>query len=170
MRGTAERERRRARELRGRAAGLRQASELLGERVVATGLASPRALGGRGETFSLRLWKHGQTVRLVRHHLRRWLESRGVGSDVATEIVLACSEVCANAIEHPASSAHQAFEVEARCDNGELTLSVQDFGEWRDVDASAWRGRGLAMVRTLMDAVDVRPSAGGTRVVMRRRV
>jgi anti-sigma regulatory factor (Ser/Thr protein kinase) len=168
MAQTAELERIRARALRARAAGIRRTSELLAERIVETGVGSPQRLGDRGDEFWLRLWKMGPAVRLVRHHLRRWLESHGVASDVAMEIVLACSEACSNAVEHPASSARQAFEVEARRGEHELTLSVRDFGEWRDGGESAWRGRGLEMMRSLMDTVEVVPGRGGTRIVMRR--
>ena len=168
MARSAELERIRARALRARAAGARRTSELLAERIVETGLGSPQPFGDRGDVFSLRLWKMSPAVRLVRHHLRRWLESRGVAPDAAMEIVLACSEACANAVEHPTSSARQAFEVEARRGERELTLSVRDFGDWRDRGESAWRGRGLEMMRSLMDTVEVLPGREGTRVVMRR--
>jgi anti-sigma regulatory factor (Ser/Thr protein kinase) len=170
MAEAAELERMRARALRARAAGIRRTSELLAERIVETGIGSPQRLGDRGDVFWLRLWKMGSAVRLVRHHLRRWLDGHGVASDAAMEIVLACSEACANAVEHPAASVRQAFEVEARRDERELTLSVRDFGDWRELGESAWRGRGLEMMRSLMDTVEVVPGRGGTRIVMRRRL
>ena len=36
----------------------------------------------------------------VRQLLRRWLESRGATADEVYDIVVACQEACANAVEH----------------------------------------------------------------------
>jgi serine/threonine-protein kinase RsbW len=106
-------------------------------------------------------------VRLVRHDLRLWLEAQGVPAEVVNEVTLACSEACANAVEHPAAAARQAFEVEARLGSRELVVRVRDFGSWNESARSDLRGRGLRMIRELMDSVDLYRGAAGTRIVMR---
>ncbi len=49
------------------------------------------------------------------------------------------------------------------------TVRVTDTGRWRQVPAPGDRGRGLRMMRAVMDSVDVDSEEGGTVVTMRRR-
>jgi serine/threonine-protein kinase RsbW len=129
---------------------------------------SGRPLGDHGEAFSLRVPRLPQAVALVRHELRRWLDLNHVAPEDVMEITLACSEACANAVEHPGGSEHPAFELEARREEDELFLTVRDFGAWTVADADTMRGRGLAMIHQIMDAVEITPGGDGTQVVMRR--
>jgi anti-sigma regulatory factor (Ser/Thr protein kinase) len=87
------------------------------------------------------------------------------------DVVLACSEACANAVQHPENLTRQAFEVEARWDGDDLALSVRDFGRWStDGMRDETHGRGLQMMRALMDAVDVTLADDGARILMRGKV
>ena len=52
----------------------------------------------------------------------------------------------------------------------ELRLSVVDHGDWRAGRPDPARGRGLPLMRTLMDDVDIELLDPGTRVVLRRNV
>ncbi|HWC26562.1 MAG TPA: ATP-binding protein, partial [Solirubrobacteraceae bacterium] len=52
----------------------------------------------------------------------------------------------------------------------EVAISVRDRGAWRPPHDEPHRGRGLPLIRRLMDAVDVQPRPGGTTVLMRRRL
>jgi anti-sigma regulatory factor (Ser/Thr protein kinase) len=157
--------------LRQQAVSEREQSQLLAIRLMHTLSEgegrSPH--GDHGDTFSLRLARMPQAVALVRHELRRWLDEGGVASEDAVDITLACSEACSNAIEHPGRRGRLAFEVEARRDDGELLLAVRDFGTWTAPTAKGGtRGRGIRMIRTIMDAVEITSGGEGTEIMMRR--
>ena len=126
--------------------------------------------GDRGSTFSLRLARLPQNLRVVRHELLRWLDLRGVQADDAAEIVLACSEACANAVEHPPRGAGPYLEVTAIRRPAEVEVEVRDFGSWGGAPGNdESRGRGLAIMRALTD-VEISTDSHGTRVTMRRRL
>ncbi len=108
----------------------------------------------------------------VRRILVRWLRQNGVGEDDASEILVACTEACANVMRHAYGMEEGAMQIDAAFQGEDLSLSVRDFGEWRAPDPAAPedRGRGLSMIRGLMHAVDIVTGADGTEVRMRRRV
>lgn len=156
-------------QLRRSAASGRDQAQLSATRLMQTlREAEGRPLGDRGDTFSLRLARMPQAVALVRHELRRWLDEHGVSLEDQVDITLAASEACANAVEHPSRPGRRAFEVEARRKDGQLLLSVRDFGAWTEASPGETRGRGLQMIRSLMDAVEVTSYPEGTQVTMRR--
>lgn len=155
--------------LRQRAVSQREQAQALAIRLMgALGESDGRAHGDHGDAFSLRLARMPQLVALVRHELQRWLDDSGVASDDQFDITLACSEACANAVEHPGRPGRQAFEVEAWREGGELLLSVRDFGVWTDPASEGNRGRGLGMIRSLMDGVEITSGGDGTKILMRR--
>jgi anti-sigma regulatory factor (Ser/Thr protein kinase) len=161
--------RRRAAALCAEAADARRRSDEVANRLVDTLLLAPAdALGVRRAGFSLRAGRLRPTIRLVREVLRCWLEAAGVAADVVSEVVLACSEACANAVEHPTDPARRAFEVEARRQGARIELLVQDFGRWDEAQRVTTRGRGLALMRSLMDSVEIGQTRTGTQVAMRR--
>jgi anti-sigma regulatory factor (Ser/Thr protein kinase) len=51
----------------------------------------------------------------------------------------------------------------------DVELAVRDQGSWRD-ERPGDHGRGLDLMRTLMDSVAVEPSEEGTVVSLRRRL
>ena len=53
--------------------------------------------------------------------------------------------------------------------DGRVSLTVSDRGRWRPSRGEN-RGRGLPMMRALMDTVDIRQSADGTDVVLAKRL
>jgi anti-sigma regulatory factor (Ser/Thr protein kinase) len=105
----------------------------------------------------------------VRRVLRRWLQQFDVEREDAAAITLACGEACANAIEHAYSPATAVFELDARLEDGVVTIAVRDSGQWR-IPRGRHRGRGLRIIESSMDEIDVHPSPTGTEVVMRRRL
>jgi len=84
-------------------------------------------------------------------------------------ITLACGEACANAIEHAYSPAPAFFELEASAEDGHITLAVRDIGRWR-APRGENRGRGLKIMESVMDVVEVNATSPGTEVLMRRRL
>jgi anti-sigma regulatory factor (Ser/Thr protein kinase)/putative methionine-R-sulfoxide reductase with GAF domain len=103
----------------------------------------------------------------IRQLLRRWLAARGATDAETYDIVVACQEACANAIEHAYGPGPAEFFLDAEYDGPSVTFTVRDEGAWRPPRGSD-RGRGLPLMRALMDSVDVRQSAGGTVVVLAR--
>jgi anti-sigma regulatory factor (Ser/Thr protein kinase) len=165
MDGAAER----ARSERIRSGQLREKSEQLSQRVV-DNLRRYQGppFGDAGDTFRLRLARIRPAVALLRHDLSRWLEYRGVDSNDINDIALACSEACANAVEHPVCSTDRAFVVEAIHRDDRVEIVVRDSGRWRSAPAVDTRGRGTQMIRNLMSDVEVVHEPEGTAVVMRR--
>jgi anti-sigma regulatory factor (Ser/Thr protein kinase) len=117
----------------------------------------------------LRLPADPQVLVQIRQMLRRWLRSKGARAEEIAAITLACGEACANAIEHAYAPGRASFELEANHSAGVVTLAVRDDGSWRP-PRGQHRGRGLLMIEATVDEVDVRSTADGTEILMRRRL
>ena len=81
--------------------------------------------------------------------------------------MVACQEACANAVEHAYGPGHAYFDVEADHRESRIRVTVRDSGRWRPPRGSH-RGRGLPLMRALMDSVDVDHGTEGTVVVLER--
>jgi PAS domain S-box-containing protein len=103
----------------------------------------------------------------MRSLLRRWLRHGGASERTIAEVATACGEAATNAIEH--SGAAHDFELSGRLVNGEIELIVRDHGRWRQ-PREGDHGRGLSLMRALMDTVELTPSPEGTTVRLRRRL
>jgi serine phosphatase RsbU (regulator of sigma subunit)/anti-sigma regulatory factor (Ser/Thr protein kinase) len=103
----------------------------------------------------------------VRQLLRRWLETRGASDDEIYDIVVASQEACANAVEHAYRPGHHSFELDATYDDGRVRVTIRDAGTWRP-PRGTHRGRGVMMMRGLMDSVDIDHTDAGTTVVLER--
>ena len=87
-----------------------------------------------------------QVLAELRRDLGRWLVLAGVPASDRDEIILACNEACANAVEHASIAAPQAsIRIAARRSDGAIVVEVADGGAWRDGGAGPDRGRGLGM-------------------------
>lgn len=120
------------------------------------------------DRFFLEMAPEAGQLTAMRAMLRRWLHHAGVDEAEVGEILIATGEAAANAVEH-AGAGGGAFEISGVIADGELDLTVRDHGRWRD-KTSEGRGRGLVLIRELMDRVELAPSEGGTSVHMRRRL
>ena len=101
----------------------------------------------------------------MRALLRRWLRHVEGSDEEITEVLTACGEAATNAIEH--AGAGTPFELSGQVDGRRVEICVRDFGAWRS-PREGDRGRGLSLMRALMDAVDVVPGPEGTTVRMQR--
>jgi serine/threonine-protein kinase RsbW len=107
----------------------------------------------------------------VRASVRRWLVEVPLSEEAREEVVLACNEACANAVEHAYRKGPAApIRVNLARDASDIRIEIVDEGAWRKDGEDAERGRGMSLMRALMDEVDVRRSDEGTVVTMRRRV
>jgi PAS domain S-box-containing protein len=131
-------------------------------------IVAAELVGGR-ERFLLRVSADPARLRAVRRSVARWLSATDVDPLAAQDIVLACSEACANAIEHAYGPGEGVVEVEGNLADGEVALVVRDAGRWRAA-RDGHRGRGLQVIGACMDHVEVERAAEGTRVHMRKIV
>jgi anti-sigma regulatory factor (Ser/Thr protein kinase) len=105
----------------------------------------------------------------LRQTLRRWFREIDAPQQAAHDILVACGEACANAIQHAYGAGEGYLEVDTAVVDGEVEVTVRDTGRWRSVSPSDG-GRGLHLMRGLMDSVDVDTGPEGTVVRMRKRV
>jgi serine phosphatase RsbU (regulator of sigma subunit)/anti-sigma regulatory factor (Ser/Thr protein kinase) len=134
---------------------------------VALLVLSVSQLPARG--FELELPAEPEALSSVRNAIERWLSDAGTSRRDVHAIKVACGEACANAIEHAYRPGDAAFRIEASREDAEVRIVVRDFGGWREPRGTD-RGRGLPLMRALMDSVRVDPSSDGTTVQLRRRL
>jgi anti-sigma regulatory factor (Ser/Thr protein kinase) len=108
-------------------------------------------------------------VRLMRQRLRGFLRKKtALSYDETEDLLLAASEAANNAVEHAQQPTEPFFEVSSEVDDEQVTVVVQDHGGWQQPTSPSYRGRGLAMMRALVNTtVTRRPN--GTTVTMRSR-
>jgi serine/threonine-protein kinase RsbW len=107
-------------------------------------------------------------IALLRKDLRGWLTSHAVDEESAQAVLLACSEAVANAIEHGyRDDPFGQVEVTATVAPDAVEIKVADRGSWRPPLGDVARGRGLQLIRQVMNHVTFDRS-GGTTVTMRR--
>jgi anti-sigma regulatory factor (Ser/Thr protein kinase) len=109
------------------------------------------------------------SVRMMRQRLRGFLRNKtALSYDETEDLLLAASEAANNAVEHAQQPTEPFFEVSSDVDDEEVTVVVQDHGGWQQPTSASYRGRGLAMMRALVNTtVTTRPH--GTTVTMRSR-
>ena len=104
--------------------------------------------------------KEAETVALLRGVVGNALGVFGVTRDCIEDIQLALSEACTNVIQHAA--AEDAYEVRLEVDDQRCAISVKNVGGGFDAtglagvmpDSSSQRGRGVAIMRAVMDSVE----------------
>jgi len=117
------------------------------------------------DRFRVELPTEPEALASMRALLRRWLcDVEGSEQEIA-EVITACGEAATNAIEH--AGAGTPFEISGNIDGRSVEIEVRDFGAWRPAREGD-RGRGLSLMRALMDTVDVASSSKGTAVRMQR--
>ncbi|MEY9886510.1 PAS domain S-box-containing protein [Catenulispora sp. MAP5-51] len=140
--------------------------------------------GGYDDDVALLLYRHPAPLRIsfaaessqlapVRKALRGWLSQCDLPPGTAQNILVAVGEACANAVEHGHRDAlgdMVFFRAEAHVDS--LYLTIVDTGSWKppQEQGSTDRGRGLKLMRALMNHVVVTPGPTGTTVRMHMRI
>ena len=111
------------------------------------------------------------TIPVSRHIVREALREIGVDEDCAHDVAIAQSGACTNVVDH--SGPGDEYEVSVEIDGELCTIRVVDTGQGFDervveedraaVDAE--RGRGIQLMKALVDRVHFRSDAGmGTAV------
>jgi anti-sigma regulatory factor (Ser/Thr protein kinase) len=121
------------------------------------------------ETLELRVAARAEELAAVRRLLRGWLSENGADRRAIEAVLLASGEACTNAVEHAYGPGDQTFELVGMREGDDVVLIIRDQGRWRPPRGQN-RGRGLGLMETFMDEVNVQPSDTGTEVRMRRRI
>ena len=102
----------------------------------------------------------------LRRELRAFLSTSELSEDESYDLLLSVCEAASNAVEHAQDAPEPFFDVVAEVDGATVTVTVTDHGRWLPPTVSAFRGRGLAMMRMLTDTT-VTTGARGTTVTLR---
>lgn len=111
----------------------------------------------------------------ARHSLADWLGKVRIAESVATDLVTAAGELCANAVRAATTKAELTARVEAHS----VVVEVVDDGEAAAIQLPeeppadhAESGRGLYLVRQLVDVLWIRqlPEGRGTKATFARRL
>jgi PAS domain S-box-containing protein len=136
--------------------------------------------GGYGDDVAVVLYRHpgplelafpadiGQ-LRPVRARLRGWLAGCGLAAPVAQDALVAAGEAVANAIEHGHRDRPGAqIRLLAAVSAGRLRLTVADSGRWQPQapEPAPYRGKGISLMRAMMDNVNIDAGPAGTTVTM----
>jgi len=121
------------------------------------------------DKISLPVWGEPGALAALRAMLRRWLEEAGATWIETHDITMACNEACENAIEHAYDLGADIFDVEFARSRRKVEIVVRDYGTW-STSTSEDRGRGLPLMRRLMDEVDIEPGPSGTIVTLTRKL
>jgi anti-sigma regulatory factor (Ser/Thr protein kinase)/putative methionine-R-sulfoxide reductase with GAF domain len=111
-----------------------------------------------------------ESIPVVRRVLGRWLRDAGATRMEIDEIGLACSEACANAIEHAYGPTPARLALRAVLEGDRTAVvHVRDSGSWREPRGGP-RGRGQVLMNGLMDSVEIDRGSSGTTVRLARRL
>ena len=128
-----------------------------------------RTLAGTAASLRVEHPADPGAVRSVRRELDRLLRSAGATDQEAYDIVTSSAEACSNAVQHAYGLDGGTFQLAAHVHEREVSVHVIDHGHWRRPMKSEG-GRGLLLIRGLMDDLEVRRSREGTHVIMRKRL
>ncbi|MFK0172153.1 SpoIIE family protein phosphatase [Streptomyces sp. NPDC090306] len=109
----------------------------------------------------------------VRKALRSWLEQCDLPPHTAQNILVAVGEACANAVEHGHRDAPgETVRLHAEALVQDIRLIIADSGHWKtpQPETNTHRGRGVALMRALMQQVTITPGPVGTTVAMHTRI
>lgn len=108
----------------------------------------------------------------LRRHLRSWLADDHLDPDTSDDLVLAVSEALENCCDHayPADVATRPMTLTATEIAGRLVITVEDEGRWQPPDTGpSSRGRGLDLIRQLVDEVEIVGGPQGTHLTLTHR-
>jgi serine/threonine-protein kinase RsbW len=126
--------------------------------------------------ISLALPRDRDSVSAVRRIVASAMAEVGVERSCAADVELALTEGCANVVRHATSTDRYQVTFELNRDAAKVTIADSGLGfevngRQRMAGALAEGGRGLALMRMLMDEADFRVQEGrGTRVMLTKQI
>ena len=127
-------------------------------------------------SLSLALPRDGLSVPVARRLLRQSLDALGVQDSVTSDIEIALTEACTNVLDHAADG--DEYEVRAAIHGTECVIEVVDTGQgfdderhgFGDAASGAESGRGIQLMRALVDRVSFNHRGDGTVVYLEKRL
>ena len=121
--------------------------------------------------FTLSLPRDALSVPVVRRVLNSSMTTLGVAEDCLTDIEIALTEACTNVLDHAAHG--EEYEVTVGLDDSHCIIEVVDTGRGFDAEGlghaeahpSAEEGRGIQLIRALVDRVQFRSRAESGTIV-----
>ena len=120
-------------------------------------------------SYTINLPRDALTVPMVRRLCQSAMNELGVTRTCTSEVAIAVTEACANVIEH-SSDTEDDYEIRVAVNENLCEIRVIDTGRGFDAaslsndgaDVSAERGRGIQLMRALVDKVrfESKPEAG----------
>jgi serine/threonine-protein kinase RsbW len=105
---------------------------------------------------------------VARQYVRETAEAFGLDADSCCELVLAVNEAVTNAIRHGAGDAQGLIYLSFVADPDRLTFAIRDCGTFAlpalDSATRSEHGRGLVLMASLVDEVQLHTQPGGTIV------
>ena len=138
-------------------------------------ISKPKAAAA-GWAMRMTLQRDFAQVRFVSGRVKRFLREHGCGDDTRADFELALVEACNNAIKHTSCAAREPVIIELSVRRSEIELRVIDHG-----DGFSWpgnielpspeneNGRGLYLIRRLMDSVQYERGNGRNALVLRKK-
>jgi serine/threonine-protein kinase RsbW len=121
-------------------------------------------------------------INLVDEFLEKILREKGIAAEIVADIAICATEIVNNGISHGnQEDRSKQVSLELEFSPSEIRVTVTDQGKFFDSESIADPvaeenllrevGRGIFIVRQLMDSVDITPSsAGGTVVSFTKKV
>jgi len=104
----------------------------------------------------------------IRTDLEAWLRGHEIPAPLLEDLVLAVAEASANAVEHAYRDGRAGdITIEGSVDQ-DAVLKIVDHGTWRYGEGDPDRGRGMHIMRSLVDDMEVIRRSDGTTVLLRK--
>ena len=107
----------------------------------------------------------------IRRELRRWLAPLGMTGEAREDMVLAVGEAATNSVEHAypeATTDEDTVELIFWTEPDAVCVEIVDHGAWQTPPTDPrGRGRGIPIMRRLMESVLIHHGPDGTSVLLR---
>jgi len=103
-------------------------------------------------------------VPIVRRTLNRYAMRLGLDEDRPYALITAVGEAMANAVEHAYPERPGIVRLRVANGGGALHVTIEDDGRWKQAQKREERGRGLPLMRALMDGVEIRTNQSHTTI------
>jgi anti-sigma regulatory factor (Ser/Thr protein kinase) len=123
-------------------------------------LLALRRLPADTRLFSTRVPAHASALAPLRQELRGFLAETPIGQTRQYDILLACGEAVANAVEHAYGEPGGTILVEILVSGEHVRLEVRDSGRWKEPLAGESRGRGISILTALAKELEISSDAG----------
>ncbi|HKW45009.1 MAG TPA: SpoIIE family protein phosphatase [Candidatus Eremiobacteraceae bacterium] len=117
------------------------------------------------DRVDLRLPAEPESSRTIRRGLRRLCAAAGLTEQRTLNVLVASGEAVSNAIQHAYGVEGGIVSVVAYRSDGSIVVEVTDAGKWRP-EREDGHGRGITLMRKLMDSVSIESKSDGTMVSM----